>query len=161
MNKQRKLVLIAAVCGLICMFLTWAGDSTTIYGQTYSTKINGMREWGIVVFLCFLLSGALAWLGDQSKHISRLNWMLVVIAGAIATLIMLIGFFNATSNLGILKFGFYGAFSASIGILVFAYNNRAADDSLANGFDSLKESIGSKASATPNSRANDINKPTS
>lgn len=149
MNKQRKLVLIAAACGIICMFLPWASID---YGYGYGkTSNNGMSGWGVVVFICFLVAGALAYSGDQTKHINRVNWMLVVIAGGIATLIMLISFFKSTDLLKYVQFGFYGAFSASIAVLLFAYNNRAANDSLANGFDALKEAIGSKASATPNS----------
>lgn len=150
MNKQRKLVLIAAACGVICMFLPWASVD---YGLGVGkVSNNGMSGWGIVVFICLLLSGIFAWAGDQTKHISRLNWILVIILGAIATLIMLISFFKSTDMLKFVQFGFYGAFSASIAVLVFAYNNRAGEDSLANGFDALKVAIGSKASATPNDR---------
>jgi len=61
MNKQRKFVLIAAAVGIISMFLPWI--------SFFGFSINGMHGSGIVVFLCFAVSGIISLLGDQTKNL--------------------------------------------------------------------------------------------
>ena len=49
MSKQRKFVLIAALAGVVGMFLPWY--SFSVFGA--SGSINGMHGNGIMVFICF------------------------------------------------------------------------------------------------------------
>jgi len=146
MSNQRKMVLIAAAVGIICMFLPWISISIPILGQTASS--NGMRGWGIVVFACFVIAGFLAFSGDQSTNLNRTNWMAVLIAGGIASLIMIINFIKSMDVLSVVGFGFYGALVASIGVVAFAFMHRSASDSLQGGFDSLKGEINRKMNST-------------
>ncbi len=130
------MVLIAAAIGVICMFLPWV----SIFGFS----VNGMHGWGILVFLCLLVAGALAFMGDQTKNLNSTNWMVVLIAGGIAALLMIIFFFDWMEVLGQLSIGFWGALAGSIGVVAFAFMNRSATDSLQSGFDNLKGEINRK-----------------
>ena len=85
MSKQRKFILIAAAVGFIAMFLPWINIS--FFG--ISSSLNGMHDKGILVFICFVVAGVLAYTGDQTKNLDKKNWFIVLIAGALATLIML------------------------------------------------------------------------
>lgn len=144
MSKQRKMILIAAAVGVIAMFLPWWSLDMGFVGGS----INGMHNEGLVVFLCFLGVGALAVVGDQSKNLGLQNWMLVLLAGALAALITLIVFVNAPP-LGNRGFGLYIALIAAAGILFFAYTHRTAGHTLQNGFDSLKQKFGGHTTTTP------------
>ena len=63
MNKQRKFILIAAVVGIIGMFLPWI--------NVFFFSVNGMHSWGILAFLSFIVAGAVALLGDQTKNLDK------------------------------------------------------------------------------------------
>jgi peptidoglycan/LPS O-acetylase OafA/YrhL len=163
MSKQRKMILIAAAVGVIAMFLPWW--SVSILG--FSTgSVNGLHGWGIFVFLCFLGGGALAVMGNQTQNLSRTNWMLAVIAGGLASLIMAINFLSWLDGLSFLSFGFYLALAAAVAMLIFAYQNRSAGDTVQNGWDALKSGFGNTAgntttTNTPNTKIiNPTNDPT-
>ena len=121
MSNQRKMILIAAAVGVIAMFLPWW--SMGIFGS-----VNGMHGEGILVFLCFVGAGVLAVMGDQTKNLDRTNWMLTLIAGGLASLIMIIRFFTWLDGLSLLSFGFYLALAAAISIVAFAYIQRTSGE---------------------------------
>jgi hypothetical protein len=139
MSKQRKFVLISAVIGIISMFLPWV--------DVIFVKYNGMHGKGIFVFICFLVAGALAYMGDQTKNLEKTNWFITLICGALAVLLMiwyfsdLSGSFLGTSPIG---FGFYIAAIASLGVLASAYLFKSAGDTIKGGFDKLKNEISDK-----------------
>src|SRR5689334_2915365 len=114
MSKQRKLILIAAAVGVIAMFLPWWSIDMGFVGGS----VSGMHGEGIVVFLAFVGAIVLCVMGDQTKTLSRQNWMLTLIAGGLAALITLITFFNAPP-LGDRGFGLYIALLAAIGVVAF------------------------------------------
>ena len=128
------MILIAAAVGVISMFLPWISLDLGIFG---GGSINGMHGSGILVFLCFLAAGAIAYLGDQTTNLNQTNWMIALVAGGVAALIMVINFFDSASS-GLLGIGFYGALIASLAIIAFAFMFRSAGVSLQSGFDSLK-----------------------
>ena len=130
------MMLIAAAIGVVCMFLPWV--------SFLGFSINGMHDWGVLVFLCFLVAGVMAFIGDQTKNLPPTNWMIGLIASAVAALIMVINFFNLTEALGGLSVGFYGALLAAIALLAFTFLYRSSTDNLQSGFDHLKRSIESK-----------------
>ena len=123
------MILIAAAVGVISMFLPWV--------SFLGFSVSGMHGSGILVFLCFLAAGALAYLGDQTTSLNQTNWMITLVAGGVAALIMVINFFDAGTS-GLLGIGFYGALLASLAIVAFAFMFRSAGVSLQSGFDSLK-----------------------
>ncbi|HEV7329772.1 MAG TPA: hypothetical protein VGN63_01930 [Flavisolibacter sp.] len=145
MSKQRKMILLAAAVGVIAMFLPWFSFS---FGPFGGGSINGMHGWGIVVFLCFLGAGALTLMGDQTKNLEPMYWFLALIAGGLASLIMLVNLINASGSLGYLGIGFYGALLASFGVVAMAYMHRSAGDSLQRGYEKLRSSFNNPAEAT-------------
>ena len=140
MSKQRKMILIAAAVGIISMFLPWV--------SVFGFSANGMNGWGILVFLCFLGAAGLSVMGDQTKNLDTTFWMITLVAGGLAFLIMLVNLIDASGNLGYLEVGFWGALLASAAIVCFAYMYRTQGDTLQGGFDSLKNQMGNTAKPT-------------
>jgi peptidoglycan/LPS O-acetylase OafA/YrhL len=141
MSKQRKFILIAAAVGVISMFLPWVSISMGPFG---GVSTNGFHGAGIFVFLCFAACGVLAFLGDQTKNLDKTFWMICLIAGGLAALIMIINFLQALDSLSYLSFGFYLAVLASIAVVAATYVFRNPGDSIKGGFDSLKHDVEEK-----------------
>ena len=133
------MILIAAAVGIISMFLPWFSISSA-FGNA---NVNGMNGLGILVFLCFLAAGALAFMGDQTKNLNQTNWMITLIVGGIAALIALIRLISPPFPFSA-GFGLFIALAASVAIVAFTFMHRSASDSLQGGFDSLKSSFNSK-----------------
>ncbi|MGN6530877.1 MAG: hypothetical protein ACTHK0_03890 [Ginsengibacter sp.] len=143
MSKQRKFVLISAAIGFISMFLPWV--SISILG--YSQSVNGMHDKGIVVFIGFVAVGLIAWLGDQTKNLDKTMWTVTLLAGAVALLLTIWFYSEATSSImgsSLVGFGVYIAAIASIGILASAYLFKSPGDNLKDGFNSMKRNIENK-----------------
>lgn len=159
MNKQRKFVLIAAAVGIVSMFLPWL--TISLFG--YSQSQNGMHDRGILVFICFLVSAAIAYMGDQTTNFDKNLWGIVLAAGAIA-LIATISFYMKASNSimgsSVVGYGLYIAALASIGILISAYVFRSPTDNLKDSFNSMKKNIESKINTEPTSKTNPTNSTT-
>lgn len=149
MSKQRKFVLISAAVGFISMFLPWI--SVSMMG--YSQSVNGMHDKGILVFLCFVASGVIAYLGDQTKNLDKTMWAVTLLAGAIALLFTIWFYSQASGSIlgsSFIGFGVYIAAIASIGILASAYMFRSPTDNLKDGFNSMKKDIEGKIGNTGN-----------
>ena len=131
------MILIAAAVGVVSMFLPWA--------SVLGFSVNGMNGWGILVFLCFLGASALTLMGDQTKNLEPPYWLMAIVAGGLASLIMLVNLINASGTLAYLSIGFYGALLASFGVVAMAYMHRSAGDSLQGGYDKLRSSFNSPA----------------
>jgi peptidoglycan/LPS O-acetylase OafA/YrhL len=147
MNKQRKFVLIAAAVGIISMFLPWI--------SFFGFSINGMHGSGILVFLCFVVSGIIALVGDQTKNLEKTMWGITLIAGALALLIILYflidsGNENPFGSVTGFSFGFYLSGIAAIGVLLSAYLFRSPADNLKDSFTSMKKDIESKINTPTN-----------
>ena len=140
MSKQRKFILIASAVGVISMFLPWVKIS--LFG--FSSSVNGMRDSGIFIFLCFVACGVISFLGNQSINLDRTMWMVTLIVGGLAALIMIINFLRASDARDFLSYGFYLALLSSIGLVVAAYLFRTPGESIKSGFDSLKKDIEEK-----------------
>jgi peptidoglycan/LPS O-acetylase OafA/YrhL len=151
MNKQRKFVLIAAAVGVISMFLPWV--------SFLGYSINGMHGSGVLVFLCFAVSGIIAYLGDQTKNLEKTMWAATLIAGAIALLIILYYFTEASGGNGsifgsVIGFGIYVSGLAAIGVLLAAYTFRSPTDNIKDSFNSIKKDIENKMNTTGNTSTN-------
>lgn len=85
MSKQRKIILGASAVGCIALFLPWINIS--LFG--ISSSLNGMHDKGILVFICFVVSGVLTYSGNRTRNLGKTNWLIVLMAGALATFIML------------------------------------------------------------------------
>lgn len=143
MSKQRKFVLIASAIGVISMFLPWI--SVSIFG--YSQSQNGMHDVGVLVFICFLASGLIAYMGDQTKNLDKTMWGVVLITGIVALLSIIYFYSKATDSImgsSLVGFGLYLAALASIGVLVSAYMFKSASDNLKDSFENIKKGFESK-----------------
>lgn len=141
MNQQRKSILIAAVVGIISMFLPWVRIS--FFG--ISTSANGMHGSGILVFLCFIGAGVVAFLGEQTKNLDKTFWFIALACGALASLIMVWNLIDVMGGgMSFLSIGFYLAVLAAVAVLLAAYIYRNPSDSIKSGFDSLKHDIEEK-----------------
>lgn len=67
MRKQRKFVLIAALVGVISIFLPWVSTSGLFAG----ISVNGFNSGGVIVFIAFVAAGVMAFLGDQTKAMEK------------------------------------------------------------------------------------------
>lgn len=150
------MILIAAVAGVISMFLPWWSIDLPFLG---SESINGMRDWGLLVFICLLAAGAIAFLGNQATSLPQVNWMAVLIAGGLASLIMVIHLINPPEFVNA-AFGFYLTLIASVGVVAFAYLNRTAGDSLQSGIDQLKNRFGGATSPAEQESTTKVINPT-
>jgi amino acid transporter len=143
MSKQRKFLLISSAVGFISMFLPWV--SIPMFGYTQS--VNGMHREGVVVFICFVVTGIIAFIDDQKKNLEKTMWTITLLAGAIALLFIIWYYSEITGSIlgsALVGFGLYIAAIAAVGILVSAYLLRSPTDNLKDGIDSLKDSLKSK-----------------
>ncbi len=151
MSKQRKFVLIAALVGVVATFLPWWSFST--FGYAYS--VNGFHGLGILAFLCFVAAGVMAYMDDQTTNLNKTKWMATLIAGAIATLIILYYMVGSGSVLSILGVGIYLSALAALGIVLSAFLFRSPTDDIKGGFDSLRNDISNRMkSDTPITHSN-------
>ncbi len=166
LNKQRKFILIAALAGIIAVFLPWVTISAGFLG---SQSVNGFRGIGILAFLSFVLAGAFSLVGEQANALDKTMWMLALGASALALLSVIIAVANTLSGSGGLGFveagvgfGLWIAVAASVGVVLSAWLLKTPGDSIKSGFDSLKQNPlvaprllrgpGSPSSTSPSSR---------
>ena len=70
LNKQRRFILIAAITGIISIFLPWI--TVNLFGLT--KNINGFHGWGILAFLAFVTSAGMSISGNQGQPLEKTNW---------------------------------------------------------------------------------------
>jgi hypothetical protein len=118
-------VLIAAVIGIISMFLPWIRIS--VFG--FSRTVNGMHGVGILVFLCLVIAGIAAYLGDQTKSLDNTMWMIVLVCGGLGTMIMLWNIIHASTTIfkSYLRFGIFLTALSSLGVLLAAFFFRSSN----------------------------------
>ncbi len=160
MSRQRKFILIASAAGIISMFLPWV--SISLFGYTQS--VSGMHDIGILVFLCFVASAAIAYLGDQTKNLDKNKWGVVLVAGAIAILSIVYFYFKMSESVMGSSFvgsGLYISAIAALGVLGSAYMLRSPTDNIRDSFNNIKKDIENKMSNTGKSNEPPANPPNS
>ena len=133
MDKQRKYVLIVAAVGAIAMFLPFI--------KIFLVSINGMHGNGVLVFLCFIGCGIIAFLGDQSRPLEKSMWMIALFISGIGALLMLINFLGSLDVLSVFGIGFYLALATSIILPLILYKYRSRDHTIKDGFDSFRDKL--------------------
>ena len=155
LNRQRKFILIAALAGLIAMFLPWVtvsagnllgGLDGSENGPSMSVSENGMHGSGIIVFLAFALAIALSLLNEQTRTLERTSWLCALAAGAVAMLFTVILLANTpTGSVIIAKssvgYGAWISLLASAGVLASAWLFRTPGYTLKGSFDQLKKDL--------------------
>lgn len=148
MSKQRKFVLLSAALGVLSMFLPWI--SISVLGFTQS--VNGMHDKGIIVFVCFLVAGAVAYMGDQQRNMDRNSWTVSLAAGALALLLIAWFYFQTGDSIlgsDLIGFGMYLAAIAAAGVLVCTFMFRTPGDTIRDGFGGLKNAIENRIHTKP------------
>lgn len=144
MSKQRKFLLIAALAGIVSIFLPWH----TAGGLFEGLSINGFHGIGVLVFFLFAGVGVLAIIGDQTKPLDKTMWLIALAAGVIALLCIITRLSGASDAFGILSpgIGLWIALATSVGILAFAWMFKNPGDTLQNAFEGLKKNVASNTS---------------
>ncbi len=140
LHKQRKLILIAVAVGVVSMFLPWVSFSIAGFGGS----VNGFHNTGILIFLCFVGCGIIAYLGDQTKGLEKTMWMIALIVSGIAAVYMVFSFFRSLDAISIIGFGFYITLLASLAMFFSVYHYRNAGLNVKDGFESLKKDFEDK-----------------
>jgi len=158
MNKQRKLILVAAALGVVSIFLPWF--SAGAFG--FSVHVNGFHGWGILAFICFLGTAIISIAGDQNLALDKGMWFATILCGSLALLsviITLISSGSESADFGFASagvgFGIWISLLASIAIMLCAWMFRNPAHDLKSGFESMKSSV----SATASSFSNNVNTP--
>ena len=158
MNKQRKLILVAAALGVVSIFLPWF--SAGAFG--FSVHVNGFHGWGILAFICFLGTAIISIAGDQNLALDKGMWFATILCGSLALLsviITLISSGSESADFGFASagvgFGIWISLLASIAIMLCAWMFRNPAHDLKSGFESMKNSV----SATASSFSNNVNTP--
>lgn len=161
MNRQRKLILIAAIAGIIAVFLPWF--SAGAFG--FSVHINGFHGWGILAFLAFVASGIIALMGAQTEALDKTMWFAAFICGALALLIIIVTIVSSqSSGYGLvsagLGFGIWIALTAGIGVMLSAWMFKNPAHNIKSGFESLKKTVytASSSANTSSNTTTDTNK---
>lgn len=159
LNQQRLFILIAASLGILSVFLPWSstsvGSNFMEIGELGSQSTNGFSStWGMLTFLVFAVSIVISITGNKTELLERKLWSIVIAAGGAALLFTVIAMFNKPSikhpvmdistSIGT---GAWISLIASAGIIASAWYFKKPEDSLADGFESLKNEITSRTSA--------------
>jgi len=142
LNKQRKFILIAAVVGVISIFLPWV----SILGFS----ANGFHSYGIMVFIAFVASGIVAIMGDQTKPLDQAMWLIELVAGVLALLFTFIFMSDLSGGIGFgagFGIGLWLAILSALGVLASAWLLKSPGSSLQEGFESLKGKVAASANA--------------
>ncbi|MDB5203075.1 MAG: hypothetical protein JWQ27_2484 [Ferruginibacter sp.] len=141
MEKQRKLILLTAIIGAVAVFLPWI--SISVFDQVNS--INGLHNRGIVVLICFVVSGITALSGNRSGIFSKPQWTMCLLSAVLATLLMVIFFTQMFEAIVFLNIGFYLALLSSIALLCTVFAFRPAGYRISDGIQELLSMINGKS----------------
>ena len=165
LHKQRKLILLAAVAGIIAVFLPWVTVSASMFGASVTHSTNGFRGAGILAFLAFAGAVIVPFTGNQAAALDKSAWFGALGCGAVALLAIVIFIFNSSGNMGNFGiadagfgFGLWIALVAAAGVVAAAWLLKSPGDTLQSGFDSLKKNIPAVQSNPP-AAGNNANTP--
>jgi hypothetical protein len=152
LHNQRKLILVAAVVGIISAFLPWID---IVIGT-----INGFHGKGIIVFLSFAAALIVGLMGNKATALDKAMWLVTLATGAIALFFTVLyindfsGFGGFGPGMGI---GVWIALIASLGILAASWFLKSPGDSIQSGFNSLKNKVSSNINTnTPSSKMDEL-----
>jgi len=148
MNKQRKLILAAAIAGVIGTFMPWVSVSAGAFGYSVSRSQNGFHGFGILFFLIVIAVAVLALLGDRKYHIQKNRRLPVMIAGVIALVCVLITYMDIKDSMGefalaraSVGLGLILSFVASAAIVAIPNLIKNPEDSLSSDLSSLSNKV--------------------
>lgn len=160
LNQQRLFIIIAASLGILSVFLPWSeiniGKTMGIdMGGFGGQSANGFSSlWGMLTFLCFAACIVISVIGNKTELLERKPWSLIIASGGAAFLFTVISILlkpnvnhpvmNIESSVGM---GVWMSLIAAAGIVGVSWHFKKPEDSLADGFDTLKKEIVAKVSS--------------
>ena len=149
MNKQRKLILVAAAIGIISTFLPWISISADAFGLNINQSQNGFHGIGILYFLLLIAVAAIAALGEQKEKLQKNMRLAVIGAGVLAVICMLIGYGNiidtSSNGMGMVEagigYGFILSFLSALAIIAIPFIIKDPAESLAGDIANLKSTV--------------------
>jgi len=161
MHRQRKFILIAAVLGIISVFLPWI--TISIFGL--SESINGFHGWGILVLGVYIAAAVITCMGSQAQALEKNFWLLVIGCGVIALFAVIIEITSSSGGLGEVPgfadadfgIGVWLTIASSASIILFAWIFKNPANDLKNGLDGFKKSISIPSTSFSNSNATSRN----
>lgn len=149
MTKQRKLILLATIIGVISTFLPWITVSAGAFGYSVSRSQNGFHGIGILYFILLIAVAVIAAVGDQKEMLQKNMRLMAIGGGALSLVCLLIAFSNAkdetSGSFGVanasIGFGLMLAFLSALAVTAVPIVIKKADESLATDFDQLKSSL--------------------
>lgn len=143
LHKQRKFVLIAALVGVISMFLPWV--------SFMGFSSNGLHGSGFLILFAFIGAGVLAYLGNQQKPMAKNNWLGTLACGAGIVLFWLINFFDMPSGFSnVIGIGFWICAAAAAGVIATAFLFRDPSQDLKQSLSDMKKQVENKLDNDPN-----------
>jgi hypothetical protein len=149
MNKQRKLILIAAAIGIISTFLPWFTISAGAFGYNIKQSQNGFHGIGILYFLLLIAVGTIAVVGEQKERLQKNMRLAVIGAGALAVICMLIGYGNiadtSSNGMGMVEagvgYGFVLSFLAALVVTAIPFIIKDPEESLTSDIANFKSTV--------------------
>lgn len=150
MNKQRKLILIAAAIGIISTFLPWIKISAGAFGYNVSQSTNGFHGIGIFYFILLIAAAIIAGIGDQKLMLQKNMRLAVIGAGVLALICLIISYSDVSDATSANGFGVVDAsigigmilsFLAAIAVAVIPFVIKQAGESLGSDFAQLKDNL--------------------
>jgi MFS family permease len=117
MSQQRLFILLAAITGMVSVFLPWQVLPLS------DEMSNGLHGYGIIVFACFCIMALLAVAGNRRGRLGRLLRIVCLLTGILSATLMLVylsGFSDVESRED-LSFAPFLTTIASIGALAAAF----------------------------------------
>ncbi len=150
------MILIAAVAGLISVFLPWYTISAGGFGNNLSVSSSGFHGSGIVVFLAFAGALIMTLTGEGKDPLRSRSWIITLALGVIALLFTGIAMSNlsgASGGYGLVQagygFGLWIALAASLVILASGWFYRNPADTIKLALEDLKRNISAPTASGP------------
>lgn len=160
LSKQRKFVGIAAVVGVIAMFLPWVSVSAMGIGRS----VNGLHDMGFLALLGYGGAIAAALVGKQDENMDKRMWMVALGSGAISLLITLYAILdiNTASVGGFVSvsygIGIFLSLAAAAAVVASAWMFKKPEDTLQGGFDALKSELNTTPPPAATSKVDELAK---
>ena len=94
MNRQRSLIFVFAVIGIVSILLPRFSANT--FG--FTVHVNAFHSWGILTFVCFVAAALVALFGKKNVALNRPIWLMALLFGALALLSTIMFMASGTST---------------------------------------------------------------
>ena len=123
MNKQRKIILIAAATGLLSLFLPFVS-----FGGLISITAIEYGGLAYLILLSFIAAVFVCIKGDTAFPLDNIGWGIALAGGCLAIIILLINLMLLIDFIRFIGIGFYLAIVSSALIIYFTLGYNSGTD---------------------------------